>query len=342
MQQLTFTGPQRLEWLEVAPPELDGGADALVRPIAVATCDLDMPIVRGTTPLAGPFALGHEFVAEVVSAGENVVGFAAGDRVIVPFQISCGECVQCRRGHTATCASVPSLSSYGLAPFSREWGGALSDLVRVPFAQAMLVPLPDGVDPVAVASLSDNIPDGLRAVVEPLEREPGASVLVLGGADAGGVGLYAAACAVALGSERVDYVDADPVRLRAAQLVGANAIEGSTTERRGRYPITVNHSDDPAGLTTALRSTVPEGTCFSTAVYFEDATPVPLLAMYTNGVTLRTGRVNSRAMIPRALELITSGRLHPEHVTAQVVEWADAAEALATHKYKTVVRRELG
>src|SRR6476620_245062 len=130
----------------------------------------------------------------------------------------------CARALTASCARVPLMASYGLAPLSREYGGALSDLVEVPYADAMLVPLPSGVQPAAAASVSDNIPDGGRAVAPLLAERPGAPVLVLGGAGGGSVGLYAAAVAVALGSERVDYVDEDPTRLAVAELVGANAI----------------------------------------------------------------------------------------------------------------------
>jgi alcohol dehydrogenase len=231
------------------------------------------------------------------------------------------------------------MASYGLAPLSREYGGALSDLVEVPFADAMLVPLPTGVEPAAAASASDNIPDGWRAVAPFLARRSGAPVLVLGGAGGGSVGLYAAAVAVALGSERVDYVDEDPARLAVAERVGANAMQEPVGKRYGPYPITVNHTTEPSGLTTALRSTEPGGTCTSTTIYFGSDISIPMLEMYTTGVTLATSRVSARAVMPDVLGLIASGRLHPELVTDRVVEWTDAAEALAVHTHKTVVVR---
>jgi alcohol dehydrogenase len=231
------------------------------------------------------------------------------------------------------------MASYGLAPLSREYGGALSDLVAVPFADAMLVPLPFGVEPAAAASASDNIPDGWRAVAPYLARRPGAPVLVLGGTGGGSVGLYAAAVAVALGSERVDYVDEDPDRLTVAERVGANALQEPVAKRYGPYPITVNHSVEPSGLTTALRSTEPGGTCTSTTIYFGSDVSIPMLEMYTTGVTLTTSRVSARAIMPDVLELIASGRMHPELVTARVIAWADAADALAEHTHKTVVVR---
>ena len=339
MEQLTFVGTRRLEWHEVPDAEIDGPDAVLVRPVAVATCDLDAGIVTGQAPLPGPFAFGHEFVADVVGVGENVRATTVGQRVVVPFQINCGICDPCTRGLTASCAQVPLMASYGLAPLSREYGGALSDLVLVPYGDAMLVPLPIGVDPATAASASDNIPDGWRAVAPFLADRPGAPVLVLGGAGGGSVGLYAAAVAVALGSERVDYVDDDPARLDVAERVGAHAVEEPVDKRRGRYPITVNHAADPVGLAAALRATEAGGNCTSTTIYFGSDITIPMLEMYTTGVTLTTSRVSARAAIPSVLELIASGRLHPELVTSQVVDWADAADALAHHTHKTVVVR---
>lgn len=339
MRQLTFQGPGQLEWEDVAAPCLAGDVDAIVRPIAVATCDLDAWIIAGSVPLPGPFAFGHEFVADVVQVADGVGSVYEGQRVIVPFQISCSFCERCRRGLTASCETAGPGAAFGMAPIARqEWGGALSDLVRVPYADAMLVPLPEGVEAATIASVSDNIVDGWRSVAPGLQAKPESPVLIVGGA--GDVALYAAAIAVALGSDRVDYVDTDQRRLRVAQSVGANpmeqAVDGSSF---GRYPITVDHSGAMPGLHSALRSTEPEGVCTSTAIYFGGDVPLPLLEMYTRGVTFRTGRVNARAVIPAVVDLILEGRIHPEMITAATVAWDDAAEALANLEAKTVVIR---
>ena len=141
----------------------------------------------------------------------------------VPFQVSCGECAACRRGRTGNCRTVPPFSMYGFGQAGSDWGGFLSDTVRVPYADHMLVPLPAGIDPAAVASASDNIADAWRTVGPPLEQEPGAAVLVMGGAGPGSIGLYAAAIAVALGAERVTYVDGDERRRAIAAGFGAEA-----------------------------------------------------------------------------------------------------------------------
>jgi len=151
MRQLVFVEPGRLEWQEAPAPALLEETDALVRPVAVATCDLDAALMAGATPVSGPFAMGHEGVAEVVETGPAVVSVRTGQRVIVPFQLSCGACERCRRGLTGSCTVAGPGAMYGFEPFGGSWGGFLADLVRVPWADAMLLPLPEGVDPVAFA-----------------------------------------------------------------------------------------------------------------------------------------------------------------------------------------------
>src|SRR5271168_4538838 len=116
MLQLTYTGPDALEWREAPEPRLSSDAAALVRPRAVATCDLDTLIIAGASPFGPPFAIGHECVAEVLDVGDAVSSFAPGALVSVPFQISCGQCGPCREGRTSNCAGVPFMSTYGFGP----------------------------------------------------------------------------------------------------------------------------------------------------------------------------------------------------------------------------------
>jgi len=335
MDALTWTG-DGLERREADAPAIQGDGEALVRPIAVATCDLDSLIVVGQTPFPAPIALGHECVAEVVEVGDAVGSVEPGARVSVPFQISCGECDRCRAGRTANCRAVPPFSMYGFGQTGSDWGGFLSDSVRVPFADHMLVTLPAGLDPAAVASASDNIPDGWRAVGPPLERDPGAAVLVVGGAGPGSIGLYAAAIAVALGSERVVYVDADAGRRRTAEAFGAE-VRDRDGERPGRFPITVEASGDAGGLALALACTDFDGTCTSTAMYLGEQPPLPLLEMYMRNTTFVTGRVHARTAMPRVLDLAAGGVFHPERVTSKVVAWDDAADALLERDWVKLV-----
>ena len=83
MKQLTMIEPDRVEWLDAPEPAIEGAQQALVRPLAVALCDLDLAIIRGEYPLQPPVPLGHEFVAEVVEIGDAVLSTSPGDRVIV-------------------------------------------------------------------------------------------------------------------------------------------------------------------------------------------------------------------------------------------------------------------
>jgi threonine dehydrogenase-like Zn-dependent dehydrogenase len=327
MQQLTYTAPRELHWREAAEPKLDSDAAALVRPVAVATCDLDALIIAGESPFAAPFAIGHECVAEVVDVGDRVSSFERGALVSVPFQISCGECAPCRRGRTGNCASVAFMSTYGFGPAVERWGGFFADLVCVPYAEHMLVPLPSGLQPTAVASASDNISDAWRAVAPALADEPGAAVLVVGGASSGSIGLYAVALAGALGAESVTYVDADRTRRETAESLGARTL-AETPQRLGPFPVTVDASADPDGLALALRSTAPDGTCTSTAIYFGEQPSLPLLEMYTKCTTFKTGRAHARPAMPHVLELAASGAIEPERVTTRTVAWSDAADAL--------------
>ena len=330
MRQLTFIRPGTLEWHDVPAPTLQSDRDAIVRPLAVARCDLDLYIAAGVVRYPGPFAFGHETVAEVVEAGPRA-GFAPGDRVVVPFQLSCGDCANCRRGWTNACSAYPFGAAYGLKPTSGvEFGGALSDLMRVPCADHMLVALPRAIDPVTAASASDNVSDGWRGVAPHLKARPGASVLVVGGL-AQSVGLYAAAAAVALGAGRVLYLDDDADRRARAAAVGADS-EPLALDR-GRDPseqfeIVVEAAGDEVALGFAIRSTAANGVLTSVAIHLGERTAIPLTRAYYKGLTLHTGRVHARPSLPDVLACVACGALHPEHVTHRVAPFTEAAEAM--------------
>jgi alcohol dehydrogenase len=336
MRQLMMIEPHRLEWAEVPEPDLQGPADALVRPLAVATCDLDGPIVLGEAPIPGPIKLGHECVGEVAAVGSEVSAFAPGDVVVVPFQISCGECARCRAGLTGNCLSVPERSMYGFGALGGDWGGMLSDLIRVPFADAMLVAAPPQLAPAAIASASDNIPDAWRTVAPHLASMPGAEVLILGGG-ARSIALYATGLALALGARGVTYLDGDPERLAIASDLGADVIEGPPPYRLERgYPIVLDAGASRETLACACRSTEPGGHCTHVGILYEPETPIPLLEMYGTGVNLHVGRAAARADIPAVLELIAAGGFDPSRVTDRVLSFAEAETALLEPHTKLV------
>lgn len=262
-----FRGPMNLAWEEVETPHLREPRDVLVRPLAVARCDLDPAIALGLYPMPAPFVMGHEMVGEVTEVGEEINNVRPGDRVVVPFQLSCMTCAPCLRGHTNACMNVPSGTAFGLGPHGGiDLGGALAELVRVPWADVMLIPLPSGMDPVAAAGIPDNVSDGYRCVASPLAERPGAPVLVVGGL-APSVGLYAVMSAKALGAERVVYVDDDESRLQSAKALGAEVIDAKgqwdSLKLSERFPIVVDANVLDAGRNFALQSVEPCGVCTS-------------------------------------------------------------------------------
>jgi threonine dehydrogenase-like Zn-dependent dehydrogenase len=338
MRQLTFEAVGHYSWREAPDPEIAAPGQALVRPVAVACCDLDVGVSQGWLPVPPGHAVGHEGIAEVVAVGDGVRSVQVGERVVVPFQISCGTCRECQRGVTGSCASVPLMATYGMASISGlDGGGFMADLVLVPYADAMLIPVPETVDPVALASLSDNIPDAWRAVgpyaaelaaLEPADRR----VLVVGRLS---IGLYAAALAVALGAH-VDYVDTDQQRLAAAEKLGATPHDRVKPEKSwDPYPVTAHTSADPAVLAATLRATWPDGVCTDTGIYFQPGVEMPLLPMYTRGVRFVTGRVNARAVIPQVLE----GGCDLSPAVDRVASWEDAPSVWPTMTGKTVFTR---
>lgn len=340
MQQLMFEDAGSYAWRDAPDLQLTAPEQALVRPLAVACCDLDVAVAQGRLPMPPGHAVGHEGVAEVVAIGDAVRGVSVGDRVIVPFQINCGQCSACRRGVSGSCAALPLMAMYGMAPLAGlDGGGFMADLVLVPYADAMLVALPDGADPVAIASMSDNIPDGWRtigpyrdelAALDPADRR----VLVLGRLS---IGLYAVASAVALGVH-VDYIDTDQHRLAVAEKLGATVHDRAKPDRAAEpYPVTVHTTAEPALLAATLRATWPDGVCTDTGVYAQGAVEMPLLPMYTRGVRFVTGRVNAREVIPEVIDLLAGQDLSP--TVDRVVQWDDAPSAWPTMTGKTVFTR---
>ncbi|WP_261720370.1 alcohol dehydrogenase catalytic domain-containing protein [Streptomyces sp. FZ201] len=335
MRELTYVARRTVEWREAPDPELRSDQEAIVAPVAATPCDVDSSILAGHGFIEPPFALGHECVARVVGTGTAVTAVAPGDLVVVPWSISCGTCDRCRRGLTAHCASVPYMAMYG-APIGGSWGGLFSDLVRVPYADAMLVKLPTGLDPVAMASASDNWSLAWRLVAPHLTSRPGARVLVVA---RGSIGLYVCDIARALGASDVLYVDPDPQHRALAEDFGAitdEAIEPAA--HKDGFDIAVEATGRVDQLALAVRCLSPEGICESAGNHFRPG-ELPLLDMYLTGVTLRIARDNVRAHIPDALALAASGKVNPEKVVSDVIDWEDLPNALPRKLLKPVFVR---
>ena len=341
MRQLSFLEPGAVRWEQVPDPALADPASALVQPLAVARCDLDIAMATfGIFP--GPFAVGHESVAEVVEMGDEVGSLAPGDRVIVPFQVSCGSCRPCEGRRFGACEpySARAGAAFGFGEAGGGHGGAVADLLLVPAADHMLIAAPQAIPDAVACTLPDNVVDGYRAVAAGLREYPGEEVLIVGGA-AASIGLYAVASAFALGAGGVRFADSDPERCAAAESLGATIEEvgGEWPRRFDRALVVVDNVLEPEGLHAALRSTDGYGYCTSVAIHFGETTPMPLLEMYTRGITYHSSRADSRRLLPEVIDLVEAGRLDPGAVPTSSVDWESAEEAWLEPAIKLIVER---
>jgi len=214
----------------------------------------------------------------------------------------------------------------------------LAAVARTPHAEAMLTPVPAGLDTVALGSVSDNVLDGYRAVAPHLAGLPGAEVLIVSHG-LKSVPLYAAQTAVALGAARVDYASDDAEALALAERLGAHPVRTDFEKPERRYPLVVDAGLTPPGLRYAIRATDPEGTLQSVSFYAGGDMPMPLGRLYTLGIRFFVGRAHAAALLPEVMPLIAQGRLRPGEVTTRVVDWEEAPTAYLEPAIKLVVRR---
>lgn len=370
MRELTFVRTGHLRWIDRLAPTLQANTDALVRPFVASRCDGDtLPLHRpasrpmqaalklglidpviahiaGPQPFRGPFGIGHECIAQVTATGTDITNLAVGDVVVVPWALSCGTCPQCQQGLTAKCPTMSArspgktLAAFGFGPQCGAWGGMVTDTLRVPNADHMLVKLPPGVDPIRVAAASDNLSDAWRSVVPALKRRPGGQVLVLGGG-AKSIGLYAAGLAVAHGAE-VDYTDDDQDRLAIAASFGACVHpvrkRGSAGGKSG-YDVVVEAASSARGLREGLRALAPGGVCVGTGYYVRTNTKLPVMDMYATSATLQVGVSHVRPVLPELLDFIAHTGFKAERVTTLLADWDDAPAAYQERTTKVVLHR---
>lgn len=359
MQQLYFIKREKLEWREVNVPAIASATDALVRPFAVAKCDLDDAFLFNNIGLKlkignalglidpnyksifgnlmkGPFPFGHECVAQVIEIGDNVNHIKVGDIVSVPFQISCGICKNCNDGYTAVCNSVSPISTYGFGKHL-EFGGAMSDLIKVPFADHMLIKLPDNIDPIGLASLSDNIPDAYRHIEE-LEKNPNQRILIISD-KAKSVGIYCLIFAKSIGVSDVDYIDNDIERIQLAGALNADNVYTSFSQINKKYDLVIDASSTQKGLSNAFKNVRNYGTVSSSGIYIKK-TPISLIDLYAKGVKFKIGFANSRTDAIKALELIKLKNIDFGRATTKLETWENAIDAFLTLTTKVVVTRE--
>jgi len=218
MKALVYHGPGKKSWDEVPDPKLIEATDAIVRVDTTTICGTDLHILKGDVPaVTEGRILGHEGVGTVVEVGSSVRTHAVGDRVIISCISSCGVCTYCRSGNPSHCLAEEGASGIGWI-LGHLIDGTQAELVRIPFADTSLYPLPDGVPDDAAVLLSDIFPTGFEMGVQYGRVKPGDTVAVVG---AGPVGLAVIATAALYGAAQVVAIDLDDNRLALAKQVGA-------------------------------------------------------------------------------------------------------------------------
>ncbi len=227
MKAVCWHGAKDVRVETVPDPKILNPGDAIIKITSTAICGSDLHLYNGFIPsMQSGDILGHEFMGEVVEVGSNVKNVKLGDRVVVPFTISCGNCFFCQRDLWSLCDNsnpnawmaekIYGHSPAGLFGYSHMLGGyagGQAEYARVPFADVGLLKIPDGLTDEQVLFLTDIFPTGYMAA-ENCNIQPGDTVAVWG---CGPVGQFAIRSAYMLGAERVIAIDRFPERLQMAK-----------------------------------------------------------------------------------------------------------------------------
>lgn len=361
MLAMSYRGPYRVRVVDKPVPEIQHPADAIVRVTRACICGSDLHLYHGLMPdtRVGQ-TFGHEFVGVIEAVGPDVQHLRTGDRVIVPFNISCGQCYFCLKGLFSNCHNVnPNATAvggiYGYSHTTGGYDGGQAEYVRVPFADAGPMKIPDDVDDDNAALCTDAYPTGYQAA-EMAGIKRGDSVLVFG---AGPIGLFAARCAWFMGAGRVMVVDELDYRLdfarRFAQYETLNfrevrdpvwylkkqsdwlgwdaAIDAVGCEARGsalQRGMGIRPFKLQGGSAIALYwaiDAVRKGGVVSIIGAYGPAMNLLNLGHAMNkGLTFRMNQASVRRELPRCLEHIQAGHINPKDVITHRIPLEDIAE----------------
>jgi threonine dehydrogenase-like Zn-dependent dehydrogenase len=354
VKAVTWQGKRDVRYVDVPDPKIEEATDALIRVTSTNICGSDLHLyeVLGAFMEAGD-VLGHEAMGIVEEVGDEVTAIKPGDRVVIPFQMSCGQCFMCGEQLYSQCETT-QVREYGsgaaLFGYSKLYGqvpGGQAEYVRVPHAQFTHIKVPDGPPDERFVYLSDVLPTAWQAV-QYAAIPDGGTVAVLG---LGPIGDMSCRIAAQLGA-RVIGVDLVPERLERVRSRGNEVVDLSERDSDlgdvlrsmtgGRGPDSVidavgmeaHGSSVPklAQTLTALYSAIDGvrrgGTISLSGVYGGTADPVPMLQMFDKQIQLRMGQANVKRWVDDILPLLTDDDpLGVESFATHRLPLADAAGA---------------
>lgn len=360
MLAMTYRGPYRVRLIDKPMPQIEHPRDAIVRVTRACICGSDLHLYHGLVPdtRVGQ-TFGHEFVGIVEEVGPEVRTLKAGDRVLVPFNIFCGECYFCQKGLFGNCHNVnPNATAvgaiYGYSHTTGGYDGGQAEYVRVPFADVGPMKIPDTIDDDTASVCTDAYPTGYQGA-EMAEIKQGDTVVVFG---AGPVGLFAAKSAWFMGAGRVIIVDMEDYRLEFARTfaqcetinfleiddpvyhikkitdwLGADAcIDAVGAEARGSFlqRLTGVKLKLQAGAATplhwAINSVRKGGVVSVVGVYGPTGNMIPIGNAVNKGITLRMNQASVKRNLPRLIEHIEAGRINPKDVITHRFPLEEVAE----------------
>ncbi|GAA1485068.1 glutathione-independent formaldehyde dehydrogenase [Brachybacterium fresconis] len=368
MKAVVYEGPYEVTVKDVEDPTIQDPTDVIVRITTTAICGSDLHMYEGRTAAEPGITFGHENMGIVEEVGPGVATVKKGDRVVLPFNVACGFCKNCRAGKSAFCLTVNppgaggAYGYVGMGPYS----GGQAEYLRVPFADYNCVPLPEGMEHESdFALLADIFPTGYHGV-ELSGMRPGDTVAVYG---AGPVGQMAAYSALLRGASRVFVVDHIGHRLDIAKDIGAepinfddgdpaeqitDALGGEGTDRGvdavGYQATAKGGEEQPAIVLNQLVDTVRHtGGIGVIGLYLpsdpgapnEHAAKGELLyrigRFFEKGQTMGTGQADAKRYAHQLRDMITEGRATPSFVVSQNLPLSQAPDA-----YDRFDKREKG
>jgi alcohol dehydrogenase len=328
MRAVVFAGNGEVRVESVIEPTIADASDAIVHVRRAAVCGTDLHTVAHADHVPRGTVMGHEFVGEIVELGPAVLGHAIGDLVVGADFTACGSCWWCRGGNHWECAHRRFFGTG--AAFGPALAGAQAEMVRVPFADTVLRPVPAGVGLDAAVFLGDTFATGYAAVQRAGLRA-GDTVVVLGG---GPVGQLTSLAAQACGAGVVVVVEPVDGRRDLARREGAlgtdpdgaRGLVDEVTDGRGADAV-IDAIGGPRGLDTAFGLVRRRGTVVSVGVHTDPTWALPVGAAFADELTLRFAIGDFIRDGDALVALVRSGAVDPTVVASETVGLDDVPDA---------------